>query len=162
MARGPGPVSETGPLLPAEMERRTTAGGSSLLAWRFASSVLEDPHTSCMTCGPGPPCQRLGRFGARQARWARAGESSLKRDSPRVQQLCFRILSSCCALLPSSFLRPFAFALSCSTLAPPSMPWLLLANPTASRPRRRLMWCTTCLDGVRRRSPGESALAPSP
>jgi hypothetical protein len=52
---------------------------------RFAFSVLGDPHTSCMTCGPGPPCQRLGRFGARRARWARAGESSFKRDSPHVQ-----------------------------------------------------------------------------
>jgi hypothetical protein len=37
-----------------------------------------------------------------------------------------------------------------------------LGNPTASRPRRRSMWCATCLDGVRRRSPGGSALAPSP
>jgi hypothetical protein len=50
------PMSETGPLLPAEMERCITTGGSSLLAWWFAFSVLEDPHTSCMTCGPGPPC----------------------------------------------------------------------------------------------------------
>jgi hypothetical protein len=30
----------------------------------------------------------------------------LKRDSPRVQQLPFRILCSCCALPPSSFLCP--------------------------------------------------------
>jgi hypothetical protein len=119
---GPGPVSETRPLLPMEMERRTTAGGGLLIAWRFAFSVLGDSHTSCMTCGPGPPCQRLGRFGARRARWARAGESPLKRDSPRVQQLRFRILSSCCALSPSSFLRPFAFTLSCSTPAPPPTP----------------------------------------
>jgi hypothetical protein len=43
------PVSGTGSLLPAEMERRTTAGGGSLLAWRFAFLVLGDPHTSCMT-----------------------------------------------------------------------------------------------------------------
>jgi hypothetical protein len=87
-------MSETRPLLPVEMERRTTTGGDSLLLWRFAFSALGDPHTSCMTCGPGPPCQRLGCFGARRARWARAGVSSLKRDSPRVQQLRFRILSS--------------------------------------------------------------------
>jgi hypothetical protein len=51
---GPGPVSETRPLLPMEMERRTTAGGGLLIAWRFAFSVLGDSHTSCMTCGPGP------------------------------------------------------------------------------------------------------------
>jgi hypothetical protein len=102
------PVLETGSLLPVKMERRNTAGGSSLLAWRFAFSVLGDPHTSCMTCGPGSPCQRLGRFGARGARWARAGESSLKRDSPRMQQLLFRILSF--------LLRPFAFRAFCAAL----------------------------------------------
>jgi hypothetical protein len=114
---GPGPMSEIGPLFPAEMERCTTASGSSLLAWRFAFSALGDPHTSCMTCGPLPPCQRLGCFGARQARWARAGESSLKRESPRVQQLRFHILFTRCSLSPSSSMRPFAFALSCSTPA---------------------------------------------
>jgi hypothetical protein len=44
-----------------EMKRRTTAGGGSLLAWWFAFFALGDPHTSCMTRGPEPPCQRLGR-----------------------------------------------------------------------------------------------------
>jgi hypothetical protein len=34
---------------------------------RFAFSALGDQHTSCMTCGPGPPCQRLGRLGVRCA-----------------------------------------------------------------------------------------------
>jgi hypothetical protein len=116
------PVSETRPLLPAKMERRTTAGGGSLLTWRFAFLAIGDPHTSCMTCGPGPPCQRLGCFGAHWTRWARAEESSLKRDSPRVQQLLFRILSSRYALSPSSFPRPFAFALSCPTPAPSPTP----------------------------------------
>jgi hypothetical protein len=48
--------------------------------------------------------QRLG---------ARAGESSLKRDSPRVQQLRFHILSNCCALSPSISPRPIALALLC-------------------------------------------------
>jgi hypothetical protein len=91
----------------AEMKRRTTAGGGSLLAWRFTFFALGDPHTSRMTCGPRPLCHRRGCFGAR------AGESSLKRDSPRMQQLRFRILSNCCALAPSSSLRPFAFALLC-------------------------------------------------
>jgi hypothetical protein len=62
------PMSETRPLFSAEMKRRTTSGGGSLLARRFAFFVLRDPHTSCMTCGPGPPCHRLDCFGARRAR----------------------------------------------------------------------------------------------
>jgi hypothetical protein len=34
-------------------------------ARRFTFFALRDRHTSCMTYGPGPPCQRLGRLGAR-------------------------------------------------------------------------------------------------
>jgi hypothetical protein len=49
------PVSETGPLFSAEMERRTTVEGGLLFAWQFAFPALGDQHTSCMTCGPGPP-----------------------------------------------------------------------------------------------------------
>jgi hypothetical protein len=30
-------------------------------AWRFTFFALGDQHTRCMTCGPGPPCHRLGR-----------------------------------------------------------------------------------------------------
>jgi hypothetical protein len=44
---------------------------------------------------------------------ARAGESALKRDSPRVRQLRFRILFNCCALSPPSPLRPLALTLFC-------------------------------------------------
>jgi hypothetical protein len=66
------PVLETGPLFSAEMERRTTADGGLLFAWRFAFPALGDPHTSCMTCGPGPPCHRLGCFGALRARFPTA------------------------------------------------------------------------------------------
>jgi hypothetical protein len=50
------PVSETEPLVSAELKRRTAAGGGSLLARLFAFSALGDPHTSCMACGPRPPC----------------------------------------------------------------------------------------------------------
>jgi hypothetical protein len=39
---GPGPVSETGPLFSAEMKRHTTAGGGSLLVWRFARGRMPD------------------------------------------------------------------------------------------------------------------------
>jgi hypothetical protein len=58
------------------MKRHTIAGGGSLLAWRFAFFALGDPHTSCMTCGPGPPCHRLGCFGARQARFSAASRGT--------------------------------------------------------------------------------------
>jgi hypothetical protein len=58
--------------------------------------------------GPGPrlivwvALVRIGRDSLRHL-GARARESSLKRDSPHVQQLCFRIFSQ--------LLRPFAFEL---------------------------------------------------
>jgi hypothetical protein len=58
------------------MKRCITAGGGALLAWRFAFSALGDQHTSCMTCGPGPPCHRLGCFGARWARFSAASRSA--------------------------------------------------------------------------------------
>ena len=51
-------------------------GRRSLLAWRFAFSALGDQHTSCMTCGPGPPCHRLGCFGARRARFSAASQGT--------------------------------------------------------------------------------------
>jgi hypothetical protein len=34
-------------------------------ARRFALSAPEIRHTNCMTCGPGPPCHRLGCLGPR-------------------------------------------------------------------------------------------------
>jgi hypothetical protein len=58
------------------MKRRTIAGGGSLLAWRFAFFTLGDQHTICMTCGPGPPCHRLGCFGARRARFSAASRGA--------------------------------------------------------------------------------------
>jgi hypothetical protein len=76
------PVLESDPLLSAEMKRR----GGLLLAWRFSFFAHGDRRPRRMTRGPGPPCQRLGRLGARQARFSAAsrgvrGESFLKRDS---------------------------------------------------------------------------------
>jgi hypothetical protein len=103
------PVSETGPLFSAEMKRRTTASGGSLLAWRFASFALGDPHTSCMTCGPGPPCHRLGHIGARRARFFAASRGTSRRVflekgfTPRAAVTLSHSLHS---------LRPFAFELS--------------------------------------------------
>jgi hypothetical protein len=64
---GPGPVSEAGPLLSAEMKRRTTVDGSVLLTWRFTFSAHGGRRPRSMTRGPGPPCQRLGHPGARRA-----------------------------------------------------------------------------------------------
>jgi hypothetical protein len=54
------PMPEAGPLFLAEMKRRTIMGDGSPLAWRFFSFALGDQRTSCMTCGTGPPCHRLG------------------------------------------------------------------------------------------------------
>ena len=55
------PEPETGPLLSTEVKRRTTAVGGPLLTRRFAFFALGDRRPRSMTCGPGPPCQRLGR-----------------------------------------------------------------------------------------------------
>jgi hypothetical protein len=102
-------VSETGPLFSAEMKRCTTAGSGSLLAWRFAFFALRDPHTSCMTCGPGPSCHRLGCFGARRARFSAASQGASRRVflekgfTPRAAVTLSHSLHS---------LRPFAFELS--------------------------------------------------
>jgi hypothetical protein len=103
------PVSKTGPLFSAEMKRRTTAGGSSLLTWRFAFFAPRDPHTSCMTCGPGSPCHSLGCFGARRARfsmapWGSSGRVFLEKGfTPRAAVTLSHSLQ---------LLRPFAFELS--------------------------------------------------
>jgi hypothetical protein len=51
-------MSEARPLLLAEMKRH----GGSLLVWRFAFFALGDRRPRSMTHGPGPPCQRLGRY----------------------------------------------------------------------------------------------------
>jgi hypothetical protein len=52
------------------MRRRTTVGGGSLFTWRSAFSAHGGQHTSCMTCGPRPPCHRLGCFGARRTKFS--------------------------------------------------------------------------------------------
>jgi hypothetical protein len=73
------PVSETGSLSSAEMERRTTAGGGSLLAWRFAFFTLRSRRLRSMTHGPGPPCHRLGR--CLRQRWRGALSRAAVRSS---------------------------------------------------------------------------------
>jgi hypothetical protein len=50
------PVSGTGPLVSAEVKRRTTAGGGSLLTRQFPFFALRDRRPRSMTRGPGPPC----------------------------------------------------------------------------------------------------------
>jgi hypothetical protein len=110
------PVSKTGPLFSAEMERRTTTGGDLLFAWRFTFPALGDPHTSCMTCGPGPPCHRLGCLGARRARFSAAsrgmsGGVFLEKGFSSRAVVTLLHFSNCSALSPSSSPRTFAFAL---------------------------------------------------
>jgi hypothetical protein len=60
---GLGPVLYTRLLsLAAKMRRRATACSGSLFerARRFVPSAPEIRLAKCMTCGPGPPCHRLG------------------------------------------------------------------------------------------------------
>jgi hypothetical protein len=57
----------------AAPRRHTTSECSGSLyrrVWRFALSAPEVRHTNCMTCGPGPPCHRLGCLGAHRARFS--------------------------------------------------------------------------------------------
>jgi hypothetical protein len=100
------PVPEAGPLILVEMKRRR----GSLLAWRLAFFALGDRRPRSMTRGPGPPCQRLGRLGARRARfyaasWGMNGRVLLKKGFPRVRQSLFSLagpfrLRALHALLP--------------------------------------------------------------
>jgi hypothetical protein len=69
------PVLEAGPLLSAEMKRRTTADGGVLLTRWFTFSAHGGRRPSNMTRGPGPPRQRLGHPGARRARSSAASQS---------------------------------------------------------------------------------------
>jgi hypothetical protein len=80
------PVLEAGSLLSAEMKRHD----GLLLAWRFAFFVNGDRRPRSMTRGPGPLCQRLGRLGARRARFTVAfrgvsGGVFLKKGFPLVR-----------------------------------------------------------------------------
>jgi hypothetical protein len=53
--------------------------GAHYRGWRFTprgSSALGGPPTICMTCGPGPPCHRLGCFSARRARFPAASQGA--------------------------------------------------------------------------------------
>jgi hypothetical protein len=104
----------------------------------------------------------LRALGVRRTRFpgARAGEPSLKRDSPRGWQSRFRVLSNCCALSSPPPLRLFELALF--RFPPPLSPWPRWFVLSVSRLRRRATWCPACSDGARRRSPGGSGPAPLP
>jgi hypothetical protein len=86
----------------AAPRRRAIACGGS----HPALSAPEIHLTNCMTCGPGPPCHKLGCLGPScpssgiscGVSGAR-GRGSLKKDSPHVQQLPFRVLSQSAAPL---------------------------------------------------------------
>jgi hypothetical protein len=164
------------------MKRRATSCGGSLYrcARRFAFPTTEVQRTIRMTCGPGPPCHRLGCLGARRARFSAAIEEraegvsltrtlvSLKKEfTPRVavtfSPIACASLPSCSSVLrPRRRLCPFAFTLLSSTPAPPCTPWLHSATPTASSLRRRSTWCSACLGGTSQRPLQGSALAPLP
>jgi hypothetical protein len=55
-------VPGTGLLVLAEVKRRTTVGGGTLFTCRFAFSAHRNRCARCITCGAGPPCQRLDRW----------------------------------------------------------------------------------------------------
>jgi hypothetical protein len=91
-----GEDEEAGPLLSAETKRRTTIDGSVLLTRRFTLSAHGGRHPRSMTCGPGPPCQRLGTSVCNEGDFpwrlgAQARESAFKKGFiPRVAAMpCF-------------------------------------------------------------------------
>jgi hypothetical protein len=96
-------------LFSAEMKRHTTADSSSLLAWRFAFSILRDRTLAIWLVGPGPPCHRLGYFSARRVRFsavsrgASGGVFLEKGFSPRAAVTLSHFLQLLC---------PFAFKFS--------------------------------------------------
>jgi hypothetical protein len=55
-------MPETGLLVSAGAKRRTTAGDDAFFTRWFAFSTPRNRRARCMTCGPGPPCQRLDRW----------------------------------------------------------------------------------------------------
>jgi hypothetical protein len=148
----------------AAPRRRAIACGGS----HPALSAPEIWHTNCMTCGPGPPCHKLGcqgprcpsngiscgGSGARGRVSLKRIQVSLKKDSPRVQHLPFRVLSKSTV--------PFAFVLLCSTPAPPHTPWLRSVILITFRLRKSSIWCVACLGGARQGSPEESVPTLSP
>jgi hypothetical protein len=75
------PVPETGLLVSAGAKRCTTTGGDAFFTRRFAFSAHRNPCARCMTCGPGPPCQRLDRWLQRRrgGALARGGSTLLVR-----------------------------------------------------------------------------------
>jgi hypothetical protein len=111
----------------AASRRRAIVCGDSLPAQRFALFALEDRHTSCMTCGLGPPCSRRGCLGARCASdGIPCSISGCERERfPR------KGINSACSSYPFAFspnrLRPLAFVLLRSTPAPPAVPFCLRA-----------------------------------
>jgi hypothetical protein len=134
--------------------------------WRFAFFALGDPHTSCMTCGPGPPCHRLGRIGARRGRFSVASRGAskgvflekgftpratvtLSYFLPTAAPFRLRALHAPLHLRSSSFHRRSRHG--------PASPSRALSSP-----RWHSTWCATCLDGARRLSPEGSAPAPLP
>jgi hypothetical protein len=83
------PVSEAGPLLSAEMKRRTTAGGGVLLTRRFTLSAQGGRRPRNVTRGPGPRVRgwvtlaRVRRDLLRRL-GASVGESFFKKGLPRA------------------------------------------------------------------------------
>jgi hypothetical protein len=56
------PVPETGLLVLAGAKKRTTVGDDAFFTRRFAFSAYRNWRARHMTCGHGPPCQRLDHW----------------------------------------------------------------------------------------------------
>jgi hypothetical protein len=133
---------------------------------RFAFFALGDPHTSCMTCGPRPPCHRLGRTGVRRARFSVASRGMSKGVflekgfTPRAAVTLLHFLPTIAPFRLRALRAPLL--LRSPALHRRSRHGLASSPPSVSSLRWHSTWCATCTDGARRRSPEGSAPAPLP
>jgi hypothetical protein len=93
-----------------------------------------DPHTRCMTCGPKPPCQRLGCFGALRVRFSATSRAA----SGRVfLEKGFTLRAAVTLLHSLHSLRPFAFELSAPLcIRVPLLPAAVVAMASLAHPER--------------------------
>jgi hypothetical protein len=135
----------------------------------FALSAPEIRHTNRMTCGPGPPCHRLGCLGP----WCPSneiscgdsgtrGRVSLNKDSGFLEKgFTLRAAVTFSHSLPIDAPLCLCAPLLHARAATPAM--ASLGHPDRFQPEEALTWCMACLGGARQGSPEESvsALPPS-
>jgi hypothetical protein len=118
-----------------------------------------------MTCGPGPPCHRLGCFGARRARFSAASRGASGRVflekgfTPHATVTLSHFLQLLCPFAFELFVPLCICALMLSAAV---VAMALLVHPERFQSEGHSNWCATCSDGARQRSPEGSAPAPLP